>query len=111
MDRNDRIAVLGTWPCHERPHDSRRERTHDPKGWCSHHQSFRAEHGKKLTPAELVDAIQARAYEIWQRRVRAGSPGNPLDDWLIAEHEIIRRQAEICGGQGAHPAVPPRRSH
>lgn len=111
MDRNDRIAVLGTWPRHERAHETRHEHDRDPRGWGSHHQVFRAERGVVLTPSQLVEVIQARAHEIWERRVRAGAPGSPLDDWLAAEHDIMRRQAEIAGGQGAHPAVPPRRAH
>jgi hypothetical protein len=40
----------------------------------------------------LRDRIAARAYEIYERRMRQG----PLDDWLQAEEEISGQQEGGC---------------
>jgi hypothetical protein len=34
------------------------------------------------------DQIRARAYDIYQRRMRSGEPGDALTDWLQAEREL-----------------------
>jgi hypothetical protein len=41
---------------------------------------------KKLTPQQK---IEMRAYEIYLER--HGAPGNPLEDWVRAEHEILQK--------------------
>lgn len=41
---------------------------------------------KRLTPQEK---IQLRAYEIYLER--NGAPGNPLEDWVQAEREILQK--------------------
>lgn len=40
---------------------------------------------KKTTPT--TEAIQRRAYEIYLER--NGAPGNPLEDWVRAESELL----------------------
>ncbi|HYL63988.1 MAG TPA: DUF2934 domain-containing protein [Candidatus Methylomirabilis sp.] len=40
---------------------------------------------KKIAPA--TEAIQLRAYEIYLER--NGAPGNPLEDWVRAENELL----------------------
>lgn len=40
---------------------------------------------KRKTPT--MEAIQLRAYEIYLER--NGAPGNPLEDWVRAENELI----------------------
>ena len=40
----------------------------------------------KPTLSELQEAIRLRAYEIYLQR--AGQPGNPHEDWAVAEREI-----------------------
>jgi DUF2934 family protein len=40
----------------------------------------------KLTPQEKV---QLRAYEIYLER--NGAPGNPLEDWVRAEREVLQK--------------------
>ena len=40
---------------------------------------------KKLSPQQK---IAQRAYEIYLER--NGAPGNPLEDWVRAEHEILQ---------------------
>jgi len=42
---------------------------------------------KKTTPT--AEEIQVRAYEIYLER--RGAPGNPLEDWVRAEHELVAR--------------------
>jgi hypothetical protein len=37
--------------------------------------------------APTPEQIQARAYEIFLQR--RGAPGNPLEDWLRAERELV----------------------
>jgi hypothetical protein len=41
---------------------------------------------KKLSPQEK---IQQRAYEIYLER--NGAPGNPIEDWVRAEREILQK--------------------
>ncbi|HXJ05894.1 MAG TPA: DUF2934 domain-containing protein [Candidatus Acidoferrum sp.] len=41
---------------------------------------------KKLSPQQK---IAQRAYEIYLER--NGAPGNPLEDWVRAEHEILQK--------------------
>lgn len=41
---------------------------------------------KKAAPTR--EAIQIRAYEIYLER--HGAPGNPLEDWVRAETELLR---------------------
>jgi Protein of unknown function (DUF2934) len=41
---------------------------------------------KKLTPQQK---IQMRAYEIYLER--NGAPGNPLEDWVRAEREVLQK--------------------
>ena len=41
---------------------------------------------KKLSPQEK---IAHRAYEIYLER--NGAPGNPLEDWVRAEREVLQR--------------------
>lgn len=43
-----------------------------------------------LNPAPDIgdDQIRARAYDIYQRRMRRGEPGDALTDWLQAEREL-----------------------
>jgi hypothetical protein len=41
---------------------------------------------KRLTPQEK---IQLRAYEIYLER--NGAPGNPLEDWVRAEREVLQK--------------------
>ena len=41
---------------------------------------------KKLSPQQK---IQLRAYEIYLER--HGAPGNPLEDWVRAEREILHK--------------------
>ena len=51
-------------------------------------------------PAEsaLVEeqVIRERAYQIFKERCDAGSPGDPIMDWLEAEHELCdgRKRSE-----------------
>ncbi len=46
-------------------------------------------------PADLEERIRARAYELWEQRGR--QHGNPEEDWLRAELEIV-------GGRAARTA-------
>ncbi|HTQ59828.1 MAG TPA: DUF2934 domain-containing protein [Candidatus Solibacter sp.] len=41
---------------------------------------------RKLTPQQK---IQMRAYEIYLER--NGAPGNPLEDWVRAEREVLQK--------------------
>jgi hypothetical protein len=41
---------------------------------------------KKLSPQQK---IELRAYEIYLER--NGAPGNPLEDWVRAEHEVTQK--------------------
>ena len=45
---------------------------------------------KKLSPQEK---IAVRAYEIYLER--NGAPGNPLEDWVRAEREILAKSSKI----------------
>ena len=45
-----------------------------------------------LNPSRVaipLDKVQKRAYAIFE--ARAGAPGHELDDWLLAEAEILTR--------------------
>ena len=48
--------------------------------------------------ATLHERIATRAFEIYERRIRQG----PLDDWLRAELEILRRK-KIRNADMPHP--------
>ena len=64
------------------------------------------ESGGKQTQANRLEesgvveeeAIRERAYEIFQKRCQAGNSGDPIMDWLQAEHELCdgrkRRETE-----------------
>lgn len=41
---------------------------------------------KRLSPQQRVEL---RAYEIYLER--AGAPGNPLEDWIRAERELLEK--------------------
>jgi Protein of unknown function (DUF2934) len=45
---------------------------------------------KKLSPQEK---IAMRAYEIYLER--NGAPGNPLEDWVRAEREVMQKSRKI----------------
>lgn len=45
---------------------------------------------KKAVPT--TEAIQLRAYEIYLER--NGAPGNPLEDWVRAENELLHANAK-----------------
>jgi hypothetical protein len=40
-----------------------------------------------ITQTDLEEAIRFRAYEIYLQR--GGMPGNPREDWAVAEREIL----------------------
>lgn len=90
MDRDDRRSVIGTWPRHHPVPPPPPKTDRDPRGWKSHHTAYEHPNPAALTPEELLEAIRARAYAIWQRRVEAGHPGTALEDWLQAERELGR---------------------
>jgi len=46
---------------------------------------------KKLSPQEKV---ALRAYEIYLER--NGAPGNPLEDWVRAEREVMQKSSKIA---------------
>ena len=64
----------------------------------------RAESAAKQTQADRPQqsafveerAIRERAYQIFEERCQAGSPGDPIIDWLQAEHELCdgRKRSE-----------------
>ncbi len=45
----------------------------------------------RTLPTDLQDQIRARAYELWEQRGR--QHGNPEDDWLRAEREVMSGRA------------------
>lgn len=106
MDREDRIAVIGTWTRHAKPPAEQHEHDKDPRGWRSHHSGYEQPRVDLLEPEGLVDAIRARAFELFERRMRTGVQASPEHDWLQAEREILAAQAELVAGRGPHPAVP-----
>lgn len=106
MDRNDRIAVIGTWQRHARPPAENHVRTGDPRGWSSHHARYAERFPEPLSPAQLTEVIRARAYEIFQYRVREGMHASPEQDWLQAEREVLAAEVAKVTGAAAHPAVP-----
>ena len=44
---------------------------------------------KKLSPQQK---IEVRAYEIYLER--KGAPGNPLEDWVRAEREVLQKSGK-----------------
>jgi hypothetical protein len=46
---------------------------------------------KKLSPQQK---IELRAYEIYLER--NGAPGNPLEDWVRAERELLERSRKAA---------------
>lgn len=110
MDREDHIAVIGTWERHHKEPGKHDLRNEDPRGWQSHHAGHTPAPGMRMSPAELVEAIRLRAYEIYSHRAKLGGHASPEADWLQAEREIMAKQVKIAVGQGAHPAVPANRS-
>lgn len=108
MDRNDRIAVIGTWARHAKPPQDNHVPVNDPRGWASHHPTHSEAHGHMLAPSELVEAIRARAYELFLKRAKFGHAASPVQDWLQAESEVMAQQVSCARGQGDHPAVPGR---
>lgn len=49
--------------------------------------SAKKSRSKKTVPT--AEAIQLRAYEIYLER--NGAPGNPLEDWVRAERELLSK--------------------
>ena len=47
----------------------------------------------KKTPL-TTEAIQLRAYEIYLER--HGAPGNPLEDWVRAEQELLAKPRRLA---------------
>jgi hypothetical protein len=45
-------------------------------------------------PAEIHQAIQSRAFELFQQR--GGKPRQALDDWLQAEEEVLGLHHASC---------------
>jgi hypothetical protein len=52
-------------------------------GSAAKHKSLSS---KKLSPQQK---IELRAYEIYLER--EGAPGNPLEDWVRAEREVLQK--------------------
>jgi hypothetical protein len=46
---------------------------------------------KKLSPQQQ---IEVRAYEIYLER--KGAPGNPLEDWVRAEREVLQKSRKAA---------------
>lgn len=44
--------------------------------------------GAPSNPPAGAERIRARAYEIYQQRVKRGTPGDAVSDWVQAEREI-----------------------
>ena len=109
MDRNDRIAVIGTWARHSKPPEANHVPVNDPRGWASHHPAHSEAHAKMLAPPDLVEAIRTRAYQLFLKRVKLGHAASPTEDWLQAESEVMQQQLACARGQGCHPAIPGRR--
>lgn len=67
----------------------------------------KAESGGKLAPifeeiGKRFEDVRHRAFEFFQKR---GAPGDPVDDWLKAEHEIMGwPAAELIEKNGAYEA-------
>jgi hypothetical protein len=49
----------------------------------------------KVPVRNLEEEIRRRAYELYLQR--GGTPGNPSQDWLVAEQEVRSRQMEHAG--------------
>ena len=52
-------------------------------------------------------AIRERAYQIFEERCQAGSPGDPIMDWLQAQHELCdgrKRSETLSERQVKRPA-------
>jgi hypothetical protein len=49
----------------------------------------------KVPVRNLEEEIRRRAYELYLQR--GGTPGNPSQDWLVAEQEVRSRQMEQLG--------------
>ena len=45
-------------------------------------------------PAKIHQAIESRAFELFQQR--GGKPGSAFDDWLQAEEEVLGLHHERC---------------
>lgn len=58
----------------------------------------------------LTEKIRARAYEIYVERTRAGTPGDPVSDWLQAERETASgARASSESREAAFPTSPSSR--
>ena len=49
----------------------------------------------KVPVRNLEEEIRRRAYELYLQR--GGTPGNPSQDWLVAEQEVRSRPMEHVG--------------
>ena len=49
-------------------------------------------HSSQYSPADLEAEIRLRAYELYQQR--GYTNGEPEEDWLTAEREVMARHAE-----------------
>lgn len=49
----------------------------------------------KVPVSSVEEEIRRRAYELYLQR--GGTPGNPSQDWLVAEQEVRSRQMEHAG--------------
>ncbi|MBU0718871.1 MAG: DUF2934 domain-containing protein [Planctomycetes bacterium] len=64
-----------------------------------HHNRIRQREGKEAPrdalrqEQELIsasaDEIRQRAHELYLQRLRTGTPGDALSDWLIAEGQLL----------------------
>ena len=49
----------------------------------------------KKSAVPTMEAIQLRAYQIYLER--NGAPGNPLEDWVRAENELLHANGKKSG--------------
>ena len=49
-------------------------------------------HGNGFSPVDVETEIRLRAYEIYEQR--GSTPGDEIEDWLVAEREVLARHAQ-----------------
>ena len=49
----------------------------------------------KVPVRDLEEEIRRRAYELYLQR--GATPGNPSQDWLVAEQEVRSQQMQLAG--------------
>lgn len=92
MDRDIRAPVTGTWARRPLPAGDALVRDRDPRGWRAHHGAYAHAHARAADEPGRLEAIRARAFDIYLERLKWGWSGTAQADWLAAERDVMHER-------------------